>query len=88
MDQPRRWLLKEYIQVREDSENNNRLKLIAHVNFSENQLETCSDVPFGKCLCGKTAETGLIEYSQCSLEEHGMQYGEFELQHFLLDVYQ
>lgn len=32
------------------------LKLAAHVNFSLAQEKTCSDVPYGVCLCGRCAE--------------------------------
>ena len=60
------------------AENDNRLKLIAHINFPESQIKTCSDIPFGKCLCGRTAERGLIEYSQCSLDNHEIQYEDFK----------
>ncbi len=48
----------------------NELRLISYVNVNSSLVQMCSKVPFGKCLCGKTAENKEILYKPCIDEEH------------------
>ncbi len=38
--------------------------------FSEQQLDTCCQVPFNKCHCGRAAASGKIQFVQCIDEKH------------------
>ncbi len=51
------------------------LKLLVQQNFSEEQFQRCSTIPFGKCLCGLAAERQEIVFTE-SIEnkEHEISY--------------
>ena len=42
----------------------------AQRGFSDQQIETCSKVPFGKCHCGRAALEGKIQFVECIDETH------------------
>ncbi|MCK4837951.1 MAG: PAS domain-containing protein, partial [Desulfobulbaceae bacterium] len=46
------------------------LDLKAQRGFSEQQIKTCSEVPFGKCHCGRAALEGEIQFVECIDETH------------------
>jgi PAS domain S-box-containing protein len=46
------------------------LVLKAQRGFSDQQLETCGRVPFGKCHCGQAAKSGQIQFVCCIDETH------------------
>lgn len=46
------------------------LALKAQRGFSEQQLGTCNRVPFGKCHCGRAAQSGRIQFVHCIDETH------------------
>lgn len=46
------------------------LHLKAQRGFSAQQIATCSQVPFGKCHCGRAALQGEIQFVQCIDETH------------------
>ncbi|MBF0320237.1 MAG: GAF domain-containing protein [Nitrospirae bacterium] len=50
------------------------LKIAAHQNYSEDQLSICSQVPFGKCLCGAAAATQKVVFSPDSNINSHTQY--------------
>lgn len=41
------------------------LKIAAHIDTSEKKIGECHSVPFGSCICGKVAEKGEIEFTDC-----------------------
>ncbi len=47
-----------------------RLIMKAQKGMSEESIEKCRDVPFGKCLCGKAAASGRQLFSDCITELH------------------
>ena len=56
--------------VEEDSE-----MLVMKANRGlEKLLTACARVPFGRCLCGRAAKTGEIEYASCIDERHEVLY--------------
>lgn len=50
------------------------LVLKAHHNLSEALLDLCALVPFGTCLCGKSALTGKTVFTNCVDEDHHIRY--------------
>jgi len=46
------------------------LVLKAQRGFTEQQIKTCSQVPFGKCHCGRAARDGEIQFVECIDESH------------------
>lgn len=46
------------------------LYLKAQKGFSNQQIATCSQVPFGKCHCGRAALEGKIQFVECVDESH------------------
>ncbi|MBI5840373.1 MAG: PAS domain S-box protein [Chloroflexi bacterium] len=50
------------------------LKLFAHKNLSEPLLNTCALVPYGRCLCGKVASTGKLNFSSRIDHNHETHY--------------
>ncbi|GIX42908.1 MAG: hypothetical protein KatS3mg129_2641 [Leptospiraceae bacterium] len=50
--------------------NDGELRLIAHYNVSDSLVKMCNKVPFGRCLCGKAAETREIIYKSHVDEDH------------------
>lgn len=46
------------------------LALKAQRGFSEQQLATCGRVPFGKCHCGRAAQSGQLQFVHCIDETH------------------
>jgi len=51
-----------------------RLVLRSSVNFSPAVLNTCSSVSFGRCICGKAAESKKPIYVDCVDERHENRY--------------
>ncbi|MBF0318493.1 MAG: EAL domain-containing protein [Nitrospirae bacterium] len=51
------------------------LKIVASHNFSDEQVASCSPLPYGKCLCGLAAATRELVFSQDNKEEaHSIRY--------------
>jgi PAS domain S-box-containing protein len=50
------------------------LLLKTHRKLNQNILKTCARIPFGECLCGKTAETGKILFADRINSEHTTKY--------------
>ena len=50
------------------------LELFAVHNFDSALHELCARVPFGKCLCGKTAEKRRILHAECLDERHEIRF--------------
>ncbi|MBU0673423.1 MAG: PAS domain S-box protein [Proteobacteria bacterium] len=46
------------------------LNLKTFRNFSAQQINTCSSVPFGKCHCGRAALSGEIQFVECIDSSH------------------
>ncbi len=53
--------------VREGSD---LLELKAYINFDSEHVKTCSKIPFGKCICGKAAQSSKIIYMGCINSDH------------------
>jgi len=51
-------------------ETQRRLVLTAQVNLPPALQSICAFVPFGRCLCGRAAETGQIQTASCVDERH------------------
>jgi transcriptional regulator with GAF, ATPase, and Fis domain len=54
--------------------NNEMLNLEVHNGFDEIQQETCSRLPFGRCLCGKVASSHEIIFTGCVDDRHEYRY--------------
>jgi putative methionine-R-sulfoxide reductase with GAF domain len=52
----------------------NVLVLKAQNGLSDSALAACEKVPIGKCLCGKAAETGEVQFSDCIDNRHEIKY--------------
>jgi PAS domain S-box-containing protein/putative nucleotidyltransferase with HDIG domain len=50
------------------------LELQAHRGLNESLVSICSQVPFGKCLCGRCALSGEIIFSNCMDHYHDNKY--------------
>jgi DNA-binding CsgD family transcriptional regulator/GAF domain-containing protein len=50
------------------------LELKAHHGMSSHLLSTCAKVPFKKCICGRAAESGEIEFVDHLDERHEVKY--------------
>ncbi|MBU1716157.1 MAG: PAS domain S-box protein [Proteobacteria bacterium] len=50
------------------------LELKAHRGLNDSLLKICAQVPFGKCLCGKSALSGEIVFANCVDEFHDNTY--------------
>ena len=50
------------------------LEMKAQRNMSGNVLATCARVPLGKCLCGRAAASGQVEFSDGLDERHEIRY--------------
>ena len=50
------------------------LVLKAQRGLAPDLLEMCARVPFGRCLCGRAAETGEVVHSSCLDERHDHRY--------------
>ncbi len=60
-------------------EDSGELRLAAHRNFTKSQIETCSVIPYGKCLCGLVANTKEILFSDhCEDERHEILYPDIQ----------
>ncbi len=44
-------------------ENSKELQLAVHRNFTPDLLKTCARIPYGKCLCGRAAQSGELLFS-------------------------
>ncbi len=51
------------------------LVLKGHRGFSRHMLDTCGRVPLGKCICGRTALSGEIEFADSVDERHEIRHG-------------
>jgi nitrogen-specific signal transduction histidine kinase len=51
-----------------------KLVLKAQRGFSEQQIETCSTVPFGTCHCGRAAMSGFIQFVECIDSSHDFMF--------------
>lgn len=50
------------------------LKLKAHRNLATELLTQCEQVPFGRCLCGRAAQSKEIVFADCVDERHDTRY--------------
>ena len=50
------------------------LELVAQVNFVPYIAGTCARVPYGRCLCGRVAESGELLHTSCVDERHETRY--------------
>jgi len=50
------------------------LEMMVHKNLPDSLLQSCSLLPFGKCLCGKAAATREIVFFDHLSEEHEIKY--------------
>lgn len=57
-----------------DEKNPEKLVLMAEKNFLESQKTVCSEVPMGRCLCGKAAESSSSIYKSSCDEGHEIIY--------------
>ena len=68
-------------------ENSDTLLMAAQSGISETIQEECSRVPFGECLCGRTAESQEVTYASCIDHRHTVQYdGINEHGHYCLPI--
>ena len=51
-----------------------RLELVAHVNFSPYIQGACRQVAYGRCLCGRVAESGELLHAGCVDHRHDTRY--------------
>ncbi len=51
-----------------------KLILTAQRNLAEPLQVLCAEVPFGRCLCGRAAETGQTQFTCCVDERHEIAY--------------
>lgn len=51
------------------------LKLKAQRGLPKELLSSCASVPLGKCICGRTAASGLEYFSDCVDDDHDITYG-------------
>ncbi|NOX54566.1 MAG: bacteriohemerythrin [Planctomycetes bacterium] len=51
-----------------------QLVLVAHHNLNPQLVESCDTVPFGKCLCGKAAESKEVIFKECMDHDHEITY--------------
>jgi PAS domain S-box-containing protein len=57
-----------------DDKNPEKLVLMAEKNFLESHKKVCSEVPMGRCLCGRAAESAESIYKPSCDEEHEITY--------------
>lgn len=57
-----------------DEKNPEKLILMAEKNFLEPHKKVCSEVPMGRCLCGRAAESAASIYKPSCYEEHEIKY--------------
>jgi two-component system NtrC family sensor kinase len=57
-----------------DEKNPDRLVLVAEKNLSETHKKVCSEVPMGRCLCGRAAQSAASIYKPSCDEEHETTY--------------
>ncbi|MCK5236519.1 MAG: PAS domain S-box protein, partial [Deltaproteobacteria bacterium] len=55
-------------------EESGTLTMKAHRGFSDSILNTCARIPFGKCLCGRAAESGKIVFAEAIDDRHEITY--------------
>ena len=51
-----------------------RLELVAHINFSPYIQGACNQVAYGHCLCGRVAESGQLLHAGCVDHRHETRY--------------
>jgi len=65
----------------------NVLKMAVENGLSPFIKESCSEVEFGRCICGRAALSGLIQYKDCMDEEHETRYnGIYDHGHYCLPI--
>jgi len=52
----------------------NVLELKAHHAMSASVVEMCNRIPFGRCICGRAASSGKIQFANCLDERHEQKY--------------
>jgi diguanylate cyclase (GGDEF)-like protein/PAS domain S-box-containing protein len=67
-------LNKGAIFVTDDDDNT--LRMVAERNLPEAVLQSCHQLPFGKCLCGKAALSHGVVFSSNPTDQHEMKYGD------------
>ncbi|NOX58447.1 MAG: PAS domain S-box protein [Planctomycetes bacterium] len=55
-------------------EQRGELTLAAHRNFEKPLQTLCAKVPFGRCLCGRAAQTGKTQYASCVDGRHDIRF--------------
>lgn len=50
------------------------LELKAHHALSTSVVEMCNRVPFDKCICGRAASSGKVQFANCLDERHDLKY--------------
>ncbi|MBF0446933.1 MAG: GAF domain-containing protein [Magnetococcales bacterium] len=50
------------------------LNLVVHHDMPQELLENCAQIPFGYCICGRTAEMGEIFFIDCMDRNHQFRY--------------
>ncbi len=56
----------------------NKLIMKAQRGLSDVLKEECAIVPFGKCLCGRAASRGEVQFADCLDERHEVRYGDID----------
>ncbi len=54
------------------------LRLAAVHNFAPELLGLCATVPFGRCLCGRAAASGKIEFACCVDDRHDIRFANMQ----------
>ncbi len=57
-------------------ENDTTLKMVAERNLPEAVQQSCQQLPFGQCLCGKAAICHEIVFSSVTRDQHEVKYGD------------
>ncbi|MBF0134980.1 MAG: ATP-binding protein [Magnetococcus sp. DMHC-1] len=59
-------------------ENTRQLTMQAHKGLSGDLLRTCAIIPFGQCMCGKTAETRSLQHAENMDSKHDIRIRDME----------
>ena len=63
------------------------LKMVVENGMSTAKKESCAEVEFGRCLCGRTASSCRMQYKDCMDDEHETKYeGIFDHGHYCLPI--
>jgi len=66
------------IFLNEGNGDDDELRLITHHNFSPQLITLCDRVPYGKCHCGRAAQSKQIQYSSCVDDAHEITFDGIE----------